>query len=63
MTDAVAPKTAVTLCGSIRKDSYNAILRRYVSLKLREAGVSVEDIDLTEETADSVEGGKKSTSY
>lgn len=23
----------------------------------------VEDIDLTEETADSVEGGKKSTSY
>ena len=48
MTDAVAPKTAVTLCGSIRKDSYNAILRRYVSLKLREAGVSVEDIDLAD---------------
>lgn len=41
-----AKKTAVTLCGSIRKDSYNEILRSYVSRKLREAGVEVEDIDL-----------------
>lgn len=40
------PRTAITLCGSIRKASYNEILRRYVSLKLREAGVEVEDINL-----------------
>lgn len=46
MTDAVRQKTAVTLSGSIRKGSYNEILRRYVSLKLREAGVEVEDIAL-----------------
>lgn len=38
--------TAVTICGSIRKGSYNEILRRYVSEKLREAGVEVEDLDL-----------------
>lgn len=41
-------KTALTLCGSLRKDSYNEILRRHVSLKLREAGVAVEDIDLAD---------------
>jgi NAD(P)H-dependent FMN reductase len=39
---------ALTLCGSIRKDSYNEILRRYVSAKLSEAGVTVEDIDLAD---------------
>jgi chromate reductase, NAD(P)H dehydrogenase (quinone) len=38
---------AVTLCGSIRKSSYNEILRRYVDGKLREAGVEVNSIDLT----------------
>ena len=48
MTDAASPKTTITLCGSLRKDSYNEILRRYVSLKLREAGVVVEDIDLAD---------------
>ena len=39
-------KTAVTLCGSLRTGSYNEVLRRYVSRKLAEAGVIVEDIDL-----------------
>lgn len=39
-------KTAITVCGSLRAGSYNEVLRRYVSLKLREAGVSVEDVDL-----------------
>ena len=49
MTDAAPrPRTAVTLCGSLRKGSYNEILRRYVSGKLREAGVVVEDIDLND---------------
>ncbi len=43
---AEATKTALTLCGSLRKGSYNEILRRYVSGKLSEAGVAVEDIDL-----------------
>ncbi|HEY4199440.1 MAG TPA: NAD(P)H-dependent oxidoreductase [Devosiaceae bacterium] len=39
-------KTAITLCGSLRKGSYNELLRRHLSQKLREAGVEVEDIDL-----------------
>jgi chromate reductase len=43
MTEA---KTAITLCGSIRQGSFNETLRRYVSGKLREAGVVVEDVDL-----------------
>ena len=46
MTETVAPRTAITLCGSLRTGSYNEVLRRYVSGKLREAGVLVEDIDL-----------------
>lgn len=40
------PRTAITLCGSIRKGSYNEILRRYVSGKLRGAGAQVEDLHL-----------------
>ncbi|MHB1102494.1 MAG: NADPH-dependent FMN reductase [Devosia sp.] len=40
------PRTAITLCGSIRRGSYNEILRRYVSGKLREADVQVEDLHL-----------------
>lgn len=43
---AETTKTALTLCGSLRKGSHNEILRRHVSGKLREAGVAVEDIDL-----------------
>ena len=42
------PRTAITLCGSLRKDSINEVLRRHMSMKLREAGVSVTDIDLNE---------------
>ena len=45
MTDA-PQKTAITLCGSLRKDSLNEHLRRHMSLKLREAGVAVTDLDL-----------------
>lgn len=41
-------QTAITLCGSIRRGSYNEILRRYVSGKLRAAGVGVEDLDLAD---------------
>jgi len=40
------PRTAITLCGSIRRGSYNEILRRHVSGKLREAGALVEDLHL-----------------
>ncbi len=46
MNEQSQRKTAVTFCGSVRTGSYNEILRRYVSLKLREADVEVEDINL-----------------
>jgi chromate reductase len=39
-------KTAITLCGSLRRDSINEPLRRHMSAKLREAGVVVTDLDL-----------------
>lgn len=39
-------KTAITLCGSLRHDSINEVLRRHMSAKLREAGVQVTDLDL-----------------
>ena len=48
MTDTPAPKTALTLCGSLRKDSINEVLRRHMSAKLTEAGVTVTDLDLAE---------------
>lgn len=41
-------KTAITLCGSIRNGSVNEILRRHMSLKLREAGVAVTDLSLAD---------------
>jgi NAD(P)H-dependent FMN reductase len=44
--DAPPPKTAITICGSLRKDSINEPLRRHMSAKLREAGVIVTDLDL-----------------
>ncbi|MDB5506864.1 MAG: NADPH:quinone oxidoreductase [Devosia sp.] len=40
--------TAITLCGSLRRGSYNETLRQYVSAELRSAGVSVEDLDLAD---------------
>ena len=47
-TEAPTPKTAITLCGSLRKASINEPLRRHMSKKLREAGVEVTDLDLRE---------------
>ena len=47
MTDE-ARKTAITLCGSLRKNSINEVLRRHMSQKLREAGVEVTDLDLSD---------------
>lgn len=47
MTD-LPHKTAITLCGSLRKDSINEILRRHMSAKLREAGVAVTDLSLAD---------------
>lgn len=44
--DTPPPKTAITICGSLRKDSINEHLRRHMSAKLREAGVIVTDLDL-----------------
>jgi NAD(P)H-dependent FMN reductase len=41
-------KTAITICGSLRKDSINEVLRRHMSNKLREAGVEVTDLDLAD---------------
>jgi len=41
-------KTAITICGSLRKDAINEVLRRHMSSKLREAGVEVTDLDLSE---------------
>jgi len=46
VTETPLQKTAITLCGSLRKDSLNEHLRRHMSLKLREAGVAVTDLDL-----------------
>ncbi len=48
MTDQAPPRTAITLCGSLRKDSINEVLRRHMSGKLREAGVEVTDLDLAD---------------
>jgi NAD(P)H-dependent FMN reductase len=45
-TETSIQKTAITICGSLRKDSINEHLRRHMSLKLREAGVAVTDLDL-----------------
>ena len=39
-------KTAITICGSLRRDAINEVLRRHMSNKLREAGVEVSDLDM-----------------
>lgn len=41
-------KTAITLCGSLRKGSINEVLRQHMSKKLREAGVAVTDLSLAD---------------
>lgn len=43
-----SPRTAITLCGSLRRGSVNEILRRHMSQKLREAGVEVTDLSLAD---------------
>lgn len=48
MTDTQPKKTALTICGSLRKDAINEALRRHMSAKLREAGVEVTDLDLND---------------
>lgn len=48
MPEALAQRTAITLCGSLRSGSVNEILRRHMSLKLREAGVEVTDLSLAD---------------
>jgi NAD(P)H-dependent FMN reductase len=48
MPDPLAPRTALTLCGSLRPGSINEVLRRHMSQKLAEAGVAVTDLDLAE---------------
>ena len=46
--EAARARTAITLCGSLRKDSINEVLRRHMSAKLREAGVVVTDLSLAD---------------
>jgi chromate reductase, NAD(P)H dehydrogenase (quinone) len=46
--DVPTPKTAITLCGSLRQESINEVLRRHMSAKLREAGVAVTDLSLAD---------------
>jgi chromate reductase, NAD(P)H dehydrogenase (quinone) len=41
-------KTALTLSGSIRRNSYNRILQHHVGAKLAEAGAQVTELDLGE---------------
>jgi NAD(P)H-dependent FMN reductase len=48
VTDTPPKKTALTICGSLRKAAINEVLRRHMSAKLREAGVEVTDLDLNE---------------
>ena len=48
MADKGGKLTAITLCGSLRKGSINEVLRRHMSMKLREAGVKVTDLDLSD---------------
>lgn len=40
--------TAITLCGSLRRGSVNELLRRHLSGRLREAGVTVTDLSLAD---------------
>ena len=39
-------KTAITILGSLRRNSINEVLRTHMSEKLREAGVAVTDLDM-----------------
>ena len=48
MAETTPTKTAITICGSLRKDAINEVLRRHMSAKLRDAGVEVTDLDLND---------------
>jgi chromate reductase, NAD(P)H dehydrogenase (quinone) len=48
MSEPEAKKTAITICGSLRTGSINEVLRKHMSMKLREAGVDVTDLDLND---------------
>jgi NAD(P)H-dependent FMN reductase len=48
VTETPLQKTAITLCGSLRVGSFNEMLRRHMSHKLREAGVAVTDLSLAD---------------
>lgn len=45
---ASSPRTAITLCGSLRANAINEVLRRHMSMKLREADVTVTDLSLAD---------------
>ncbi|MEQ1769404.1 MAG: NADPH-dependent FMN reductase [Devosia sp.] len=47
-TPLQSPRTAITICGSLRTGSINEVLRQHMSRKLREAGVTVTDLDLAD---------------
>jgi NAD(P)H-dependent FMN reductase len=46
LTETPLQKRAITICGSLRKDAINEVLRKHMSSKLREAGVDVTDLDM-----------------
>jgi NAD(P)H-dependent FMN reductase len=46
LTETPLQKRAITICGSLRKDAINEVLRTHMSSKLREAGVDVTDLDM-----------------
>jgi len=48
VTETPLQKTAITLCGSLRQGAMNEVLRRHMPGKLREAGVAVTDLDLSD---------------
>jgi NAD(P)H-dependent FMN reductase len=48
MTETPLQKRAITICGSLRTGSINEVLRKHMSMKLREAGVEVTDLDLSD---------------
>jgi chromate reductase len=48
VTETPSTRTAITLCGSLRLDSINEILRRHMSQKLRDAGVNVTDLSFAD---------------
>jgi chromate reductase, NAD(P)H dehydrogenase (quinone) len=48
VTKTPLQKTAITLCGSLRRGSINEVLRQHMSGKLRAAGVAVTDLSLAD---------------